>query len=55
MCVNSILEFVFEAMKKDTQLASLLVKTTKLLPQVFKLAKTTLDFAPDLSAPRGLF
>jgi hypothetical protein len=32
MCVNSILEFVFEAMKRDTQLASLLVKTTKLLP-----------------------
>ena len=37
MALNSILEFLFEAFKRDSQLAGLLVKTTRLLPSVFSL------------------
>jgi len=32
MCMNTVLEFIFQAMKRDSQLANLLVKTTKLMP-----------------------
>lgn len=31
MSLNSILDFLFEAFKRDSQLAALLVKTTKLM------------------------
>ena len=37
MALNSIMEFLFEAMKKDSSLAALLVKSTKLLPSLFQL------------------
>lgn len=43
MTVNSIIEFIFEAFKRDSQLAGLLVKTTKLMPAVFSLLTFTLD------------
>jgi|LakMenEpi03Aug12_release.lakeMendotaPanAssembly.Ray.scaffolds.fasta_scaffold3695312_1 hypothetical protein len=43
MSINSIYEFLFEAFKKDAQLAALLVKTTKLLPKVFETLSYTLD------------
>ena len=43
MSINSIFEFLFEAFKKDAQLAALLVKTTKLLPKVFETLTYTLD------------
>ena len=43
MTVNSIIEFIFEAFKRDSQLAALLVKTTKLLPSIFSLLSFTLD------------
>ena len=43
MTINSLLEFIFEAFKRDSQLAALLVKTTKLLPTMFSLLKFTLD------------
>ena len=35
MSLNSILDFLFEAFKRDSQLAALLVKTTKLMQSVF--------------------
>jgi len=31
-CLNAVLEFCFTAMKADSQLANLLVKTTSLMP-----------------------
>lgn len=31
------MEFIFEAIKRDQQLASMLVKTTKLMGSVFEL------------------
>ena len=37
MSLNSILDFLFEAFKRDSQLAALLVKTTKLMQSVFFL------------------
>lgn len=37
MTLNSILDFLFEAFKRDSQLAALLVKTTKLMQSVFFL------------------
>lgn len=43
MSINSIYEFLFEALKKDAQLAALLVKTTKLLPKIFETLSYTLD------------
>jgi hypothetical protein len=43
MSINSILDFLFEAFKRDSQLAALLVKTTKLMQSVFFLIKHTLD------------
>lgn len=43
MSVNSILDFLFEAFKRDSQLAGLLVKTTKLMQSVFFLLSHTLD------------
>lgn len=43
MAINSLIEFIFEAFKRDSQLAALLVKTTKLLPTVFQLLTFTLD------------
>lgn len=43
MTLNSIIEFIFEAFKRDGQLAGLLVKTTKLLPTLLSLMTFTLD------------
>ena len=43
MSLNSILDFLFEAFKRDSQLAALLVKTTKLMDSVFQLIRETLD------------
>jgi hypothetical protein len=43
MTINSIIEFIFEAFKRDGQLAGLLVKTTKLLPTLLNLMTFTLD------------
>lgn len=43
MTINSIVEFIFEAFKRDSQLAGLLVKTTKLLPSLLSLLTYTLD------------
>ena len=43
MSLNSILDFLFEAFKRDSQLAALLVKTTKLMQSVFFLVQNTLD------------
>jgi hypothetical protein len=37
LSLNSILDFLFEAFKRDSQLAALLVKTTKLMQSVFYL------------------
>ena len=39
MCLNSVLEFIFQAMKQDSQLANLLVKTTKLMPALISTLK----------------
>ena len=35
LVVNAILEFIFEGFKRDAQLANMLVKTTKLMNNVF--------------------
>jgi hypothetical protein len=43
MSLNSILDFLFEAFKRDSQLAGLLVKTTKLMQSIFQLIVGTLD------------
>lgn len=43
MTLNSILDFLFSAFKRDAQLAALLVKTTKLMQSVFFLLQHTLD------------
>jgi hypothetical protein len=43
MSLNSVLDFIFQAMKKDSQLANLLVKTTKLMPAVFDVLKLTVN------------
>ncbi len=43
MALNSICEFLFEAFKRDSQLAGLLVKTTKLLPSIFNLLQMSMD------------
>lgn len=43
MALNSILDFLFEAFKRDSQLAALLVKTTKLMQSVFYLIQHTLE------------
>jgi hypothetical protein len=43
MSLNSILDFLFEAFKRDSQLAALLVKTTRLMDSVFHLIRYTLD------------
>ena len=43
MTTNAICEFLFEAFKRDAQLAALLVKTTNLLPKTFALLKFTMD------------
>ena len=51
MALNSITEFIFEAFKRDSQLAGLLVKTTKLLPSVLHLFKYTMDKVAPLSEP----
>jgi hypothetical protein len=52
MNLNSILDFLFEAFKRDSQLAALLVKTTKLMQSVFYLIQNTLDkYRQDLSDP----
>lgn len=41
LALNSTLDFFFEAFKRDSQIAGLLVKTTKLLPMMFDLIQTT--------------
>jgi hypothetical protein len=43
MSLNSILDFLFSAFKRDSQLAALLVKTTKLMQSVFSLIYQTID------------
>ncbi|CDW71951.1 UNKNOWN [Stylonychia lemnae] len=43
LCITSIMEFIFESFKRDQQLANLLVKTTKLLGNVFDLTQKTID------------
>ena len=50
MAINRILEFLFTAFKRDSQLAATLVKTTRILPRIFNLLKTTLggDSKPTL-------
>ena len=54
MSLNSILDFLFEAFKRDSQLAALLVKTTKLMQSVFFLIKHTLDnYRVDQVDPRA--
>mmetsp|Transcript_43684 Transcript_43684/g.42201 ORF Transcript_43684/g.42201 Transcript_43684/m.42201 type:complete len:126 (+) Transcript_43684:895-1272(+) len=45
MGVNSLLEFIAESMKKDSQLSCMLVKTTKLLPQIYTLLQTLFDLS----------
>lgn len=48
ICANSILGFLLEAFKKDSQVAVLLTKTTKLLPNMLTMFKQTLeDFMTD--------
>jgi len=42
MSLNAVLDFLFEAFKRDSQLAALLVKTTKLMEYVFGLIQSTL-------------
>lgn len=51
MTLNSVIEFIFEAFKRDSQLANLLVKTTKLLPAVFDIVRQTLDNAASFKVP----
>jgi len=51
MTINSICEFIFEAFKRDSQLAALLVKTTKLLPSLFDLLTNTLDNVATFKSP----
>ena len=51
MTLNSVIEFIFEAFKRDSQLANLLVKTTKLLPAVFDIIRQTLDNAASFKVP----
>jgi hypothetical protein len=41
--INSTLDFLFEAFKRDSQLAALLVKTTKIMESCFFLITDTLD------------
>lgn len=48
MTLNTAIEFVFQAMKKDAQLANLLVKTTKLIPALFAVMRQTLDTQTEL-------
>ncbi len=43
MCLNSIIEFIFEGFKRDVQLANMLAKTTKLLSHVFETLKTVIN------------
>lgn len=43
MALNAVMDFLFEAMKRDSQLAGLLVKTTKMMQRVLSLIKHTLD------------
>jgi hypothetical protein len=45
MALNGIIEFIFEAFKRDSQIAGLLVKTTRLLPSLLDLLKYTMDHA----------
>jgi hypothetical protein len=54
MTLNSICEFLFEAFKRDSQLAGLLVKTTRLLPSLFVLLKLSLDNENQKLSNRGL-
>ena len=35
MTINQILDLLFEAFKRDSQLAALLIKTTKLMDSIF--------------------
>lgn len=43
MALNAIIEFVFEAFKRDAQLANMLAKTTKLLSHVLDTLKSVID------------
>ena len=43
MALNSVLEFLVEAFRREAQIANLLVKTTKLMGNVLSILKETLD------------
>ncbi len=43
LAINSVIELVFEAFKRDAQLANMLVKTTKLMNHVFDSLKEIVD------------
>ena len=43
LALNAILELVFEGFKRDSQLANLLVKTTKLMSNVFDALRALID------------
>lgn len=43
LAANAIIELIFEAFKRDSQLANMLVKTTKLLGNLFDCLKEVID------------
>ena len=43
LALNSIIEFVFEGFKRDAQLANMLVKTTKLMNNIFETLTFIID------------
>ena len=42
--MNAIMEFIFEAMKRDSSLAATLVRSTKLLPSIFEILRNFRNF-----------
>lgn len=43
LVLNSILEFIFEGFKRDAQIANMLIKTTKLMTNIFDTLKTVIN------------
>ena len=43
LALNSIIEFIFEGFKRDAQLANMLVKTTKLMNNIFETLTWIID------------
>lgn len=43
MVVNAVVEIIFEGFKRDAQLTNMLVRTTKLMDNVFQILKQTID------------